>query len=67
MAQPKRRHSRSRSRLRRNAPEKRLQAPLQTRCGECGAVIEPHTACRKCGTFRGKRAAIKGRRKEEAK
>jgi len=63
MSQPKRRHSRSRSRLRRNALAKKLIVPTQKSCPECGVPIEPYTACKSCGSFKGKRQVIKPRSK----
>jgi large subunit ribosomal protein L32 len=59
MALPKRRHSRTRSRLRRG--QDKLTPPVITRCGECGVSIAPHRACPKCGAFKGKRDVIKVR------
>jgi large subunit ribosomal protein L32 len=61
MALPKRRHSRSRGRIRRTGDA--LTGPTLTRCSECGAHIQPHRACAKCGTWKGKRDAIKTKKR----
>ncbi|MBL4889326.1 MAG: 50S ribosomal protein L32 [Candidatus Lindowbacteria bacterium] len=57
MALPKRRQSKARSRKRRTG--KGLPAPTLNRCSECGVMIQPHTACSKCGAYKGKRQVIK--------
>lgn len=52
MAHPKRRHSNTRSRLRRAndflVPQSRSQ------CAQCGAFILPHRVCTSCGFYKGK-------------
>ncbi|RMH54206.1 MAG: 50S ribosomal protein L32 [Candidatus Hydrogenedentota bacterium] len=65
MALPKRRHSRTRSRKRRNA--KALTLPTTVRCRECGEPILPHTACPACGAFYGERQVIRFKREKEEK
>lgn len=59
MALPKRRHSRTRGRLRRTGDA--LDMPTIARCPECGAAVQPHTACKSCGAYQGKRNVIKAR------
>jgi large subunit ribosomal protein L32 len=29
------------------------------KCAECGAVVIPHHACKKCGTYRGRKVTKK--------
>ena len=53
MAVPKRRMSKSKSRMRRGA--NRWRAPLLRTCPECGNPIPPHIACPSCGHYRGRR------------
>lgn len=52
MANPKRRHSNTRTRLRRAhdflVPQSRSQ------CTQCGAFILPHRVCAACGFYKGK-------------
>lgn len=52
MANPKRRHSNTRSRLRRAHDFLKLKS--LSRCSQCGAAILPHRVCKKCGYYRGK-------------
>ncbi|WP_083818998.1 50S ribosomal protein L32 [Desulfotalea psychrophila] len=49
MAVPKRRHSRSRTRLRRSHDA--LSAPALSLCSECGEPKEPHRLCGSCGKY----------------
>jgi len=49
MALPKRRHSRSRTRLRRSHDA--LKAPGLTVCQDCGEPKEPHRLCGSCGKY----------------
>ena len=52
MANPKRRHSNTRTRLRRANDFLKLKS-LST-CSHCGAVTVPHRVCPSCGYYRGK-------------
>ena len=52
MALPKRRHSRSRTRLRRSHDA--LKAPGVTLCAECGEPKQPHRLCAACGKYKGR-------------
>jgi len=52
MANPKRRHSNSRTRSRRAHDALKLKS-LAT-CTQCGAHILPHRVCPKCGSYRGR-------------
>lgn len=61
MSLPKRRHSKTRGRKRRTGDA--LGRPTLTRCAECGATIQPHRACAKCGAYKGKRDVIKPAKK----
>lgn len=52
MANPKRRHSNTRTRLRR--AHDFLTPKSGSRCAQCGASILPHRICKSCGYYRGK-------------
>lgn len=52
MANPKRRHSKSRRDKRR--AHDALAAPPTSVCTECGEVKLPHRACPSCGFYRGR-------------
>ena len=52
MANPKRRHSNTRTRLRRAHDFLKIKS-LST-CPHCGAATLPHRICRACGYYRGK-------------
>ena len=52
MANPKRRHSNTRTRLRRSQDHLVLQSRSQ--CAQCGAFILPHRVCISCGFYKGK-------------
>lgn len=52
MALPKRRHSRSRTRLRRSHDA--LTATGLSICSECGEPKQPHRLCGNCGTYKGR-------------
>ncbi len=56
MANPKRRHSRSRRDKRR--ANWKLEEVSISKCPQCGADILQHTACSKCGFYDGKTAFI---------
>ncbi len=53
MAVPKRKHSKSRRDMNRNAHWK-LSLPGIGTCPKCGAVKLSHRACKKCGTYNGR-------------
>ena len=52
MANPKRRHSNTRSRLRR--AHDFLKTRSLSKCKQCGAPVLPHRVCSACGFYRGK-------------
>lgn len=49
---PKRRHTRARTGLRRNATSNRLSIPALMKCANCGELKFPHTACKFCGKYK---------------
>ena len=51
MPNPKRRHSTTRSSIRR--AHDALHPPSLSRCPRCGRSILPHTVCDNCGHYRG--------------
>ncbi|RMG53396.1 MAG: 50S ribosomal protein L32 [Acidobacteria bacterium] len=53
MANPKRRHSRSRRGKRR--AHDALRAPTITECPNCHEPVPPHRVCPKCGFYKGRR------------
>ncbi|MEK6615322.1 MAG: 50S ribosomal protein L32 [Bacteroidota bacterium] len=57
MPNPKRRHSKSRSRKRRT--HYKAYAPTLTNCSNCGAPILMHRVCQDCGYYRGKQVIEK--------
>lgn len=52
MANPKRRHSNTRTRLRRAHDALAVKSPVQ--CPQCHAFILPHRVCGACGYYKGK-------------
>ena len=52
MAEPKRKPSKSRSRMRRASHKKTL--PAAKPCPKCGAPHLPHRVCPACGSYRGR-------------
>jgi large subunit ribosomal protein L32 len=65
MANPKRRHSNTRTRLRRANDALKLKSATQ--CPQCKAFILPHRVCRACGYYKGKLVkTIKVKSKEKA-
>lgn len=52
MPLPKRRHSNSRTRIRR--AHDALTATGYTHCEHCNAIIRPHSVCDTCGYYRNK-------------
>lgn len=64
MPNPKRRHSNTRTRLRR--AHDALQVSSQSWCKQCGAPVLPHRVCSQCGYYRGKQVVtIKSREGKE--
>ncbi|MEY3012074.1 MAG: hypothetical protein RIT45_809 [Pseudomonadota bacterium] len=53
MAVPKRRMSKSRSRMRR-AQHDRITSPTLSSCSNCGSPVRPHHVCGDCGQYRGR-------------
>ncbi|MGD8744338.1 MAG: 50S ribosomal protein L32 [Candidatus Woesebacteria bacterium] len=49
---PKKKHTRSRSNKRRNAPSKRAKLPTLVRCTSCKQLKKPHLACPHCGFYK---------------
>ncbi len=65
MANPKRRHSNTRSRLRR--AHDHLQKQTLNKCPQCQAPRVPHRICKACGYYRGKQVItvkVKEKRKK---
>ncbi len=52
MPNPKRRHSNTRTRLRR--AHDFVTPRSASRCKQCGATLIPHRVCKACGYYRGK-------------
>ncbi|HEY4798377.1 MAG TPA: 50S ribosomal protein L32 [Bacteroidia bacterium] len=57
MPNPKRRHSKSRSRKRRT--HYKAQAPTLATCSNCGSPTLMHRVCQECGYYRGKQVIEK--------
>ena len=51
MAVPKRRKSKSKSRMRRSHHS--LKVPNLRPCPKCGVYVMPHRVCPECGTYKG--------------
>ncbi|MBI4372113.1 MAG: 50S ribosomal protein L32 [Candidatus Omnitrophica bacterium] len=65
MANPKRRHSNTRTRLRRT--HDRLETRSLSKCTNCGRQILPHRICVYCGFYRGKQVlTVAAKAKEES-
>ncbi len=63
MANPKRRHSNTRSRLRR--AHDHLVPRSMAQCPQCNAFILPHRVCASCGFYKGKLVkTVKAKSKE---
>jgi len=60
MANPRRKHSKSRTRKRRSVYYGGLRAPTLMECEHCSEVKHLHRVCANCGTYRGRQ--IMGRR-----
>ncbi len=52
MANPKKKHTRMRTDLRRHA-NWRITAPSMSKCSHCGAPSRPHHICTQCGFYGG--------------
>ncbi len=52
MAEPKKKMSKSRGRMRRSHDA--LKAPNLSACPQCGDPKEPHRVCPSCGHYRGR-------------
>ncbi len=61
MPNPKRRHSKSRTRMRR--AHDALSAPQTVDCKTCGEPVMPHRACPNCGQYKGR--LVKDMEKED--
>lgn len=57
MPNPKRRHSKSRTRKRRT--HYKAVAPTVVNCSNCGAPVLMHRVCKECGYYRGKQVIQK--------
>jgi len=55
MAVPKKKMSKSKTRMRRSSAW-RLEAPARSTCPRCGAVKLPHVVCNNCGWYGGRQA-----------
>ena len=62
MAVPKKKTSKSRTRMRRS--HRALRAPGLSDCPQCGATKVPHRVCPECGHYRG-RQVIQVEKEEE--
>ncbi|OGW87429.1 MAG: 50S ribosomal protein L32 [Omnitrophica bacterium RIFCSPHIGHO2_02_FULL_46_11] len=65
MANPKRRHSNTRTRLRRTHDRVKLKS--LAKCPNCGHLAIPHRICVQCGYYRGRQVitiAAKGKKEE---
>lgn len=54
MANPKRKHSKARTRTRRSVYYNSLKAPKTMECQNCGTTKMLHHACPACGHYRGR-------------
>jgi len=61
MPNPKRRHSKSRTRMRR--AHDAIEAPQTVSCKNCGEPVMPHRACPSCGQYKGR--LVKDMEKED--
>ncbi|MFN0205387.1 MAG: 50S ribosomal protein L32 [Planctomycetota bacterium] len=57
MPNPKRRHSKSRKRLRR--AHDALTPPSLSTCPKCKAAKRPHTVCDNCGQYAGQEVLVR--------
>ncbi|HLS90261.1 MAG TPA: 50S ribosomal protein L32 [Limnochordia bacterium] len=58
MANPKRRHSKARTRTRRATWK--TAGPVMTRCPQCHEPKLPHRVCPHCGSYRGRTVVSAG-------
>ena len=65
MPHPKKRHTKTRKRVRRAAIS--MDKATTSTCPKCKKPIKPHTACSKCGTYKGKQVLKIRLSKAEAK
>ncbi len=66
MPNPKRRHSNTRTRLRRAHDFLKIQSV--SKCPSCGAAQLPHRVCPSCGQYRGKQViTVKVKEKKKKK
>jgi large subunit ribosomal protein L32 len=56
MANPKRRHSVMRGKLRRT--HYKMKTPNASSCPQCGSPRIPHRICKTCGTYKGKEVIL---------
>ncbi|MXX96538.1 MAG: 50S ribosomal protein L32 [Rhodothermaceae bacterium] len=54
MANPRRKHSKSRTRKRRSVYYGSLSAPTKVECEDCDSVKLRHRICPSCGMYRGR-------------
>jgi len=55
MANPKRKHSKARTRTRRSVYYNSVEMPPMMECPECSSTKLRHRACPTCGTYRGRK------------
>jgi len=65
MANPKRRHSNSRTALRRSHDA--LKSRSLSKCAHCGASKRPHRICPECGYYAGRQVVTLKAKPEEKK
>jgi large subunit ribosomal protein L32 len=61
--EPKKRHSRGRQGKRRASIKQALVKSVK--CANCGNLIVPHTACKKCGFYKGREIIKKKEKKKK--
>ena len=59
MAEPKRKVSKSRVRMRRAALAGKIPKAATQECPECGAPRQPHRVCPSCGKYKGRQVIVK--------
>ena len=64
MPNPKRRHSNTRSRLRRAHDAVKIVSP--SKCPQCGSPVISHRVCKSCGYYRGRQVISIKMKKEKA-
>ena len=65
MPNPKKRHTHSRTRLRRS--QWRVDPPNITICPQCGHSKIPHRVCPNCGFYKGEMLVVKKEKEKEGK